>query len=180
MKNLFLKIAYIFFFIVLAIALFKFLMVLLLVGLVLLWLRTFQMKSEPNQVEFAGGSLPNPSPDGFYHGKVGFETSWIGKKFDATNSTGINVLRGDKDPASATGYGVAREKYPFTTYKGNGLFDPNTFVLKIDYNVPGNPLWVKFVVDEIVQVAPDQYLGKMQLKLIPGFPFSVLYFELKK
>lgn len=180
MKNPFLQIAYILFFIILAVALFRFLLVGIIVGLILLWLRTFQMKKEPNQQAFEKGSLPNPSPDGLYNGTVGFETAWIGKKFFAQTNTGINLLRGDKDAKVAGGFGPTRQKYPFKTYKSNGLFDPNTFVLKIDYNVPGNPFWVKFIVDEIVQVAPDQYLGKMQLKLIPGFPFSVLYFELKK
>src|SRR3989344_3788857 len=53
-------------------------------------------------------------------------------------------------------------------------------VLKIDYNVKGNPFWLRLIVDEIVQIAPNEYLGKMNLKIIPGFPFGILYFELKK
>lgn len=172
MKNLFLQIAYIIFFIILAIALFKFLLVALVVGLILLWLRTLQMKKEPNQAAFAQGSLPNPRPDGFYRGTIGFETSWIGKKFFRESSTGINIFKDKQNNQT--------EKYPFKTYTGKGLFDQNVFVLKIDYNIKGNPFWIKLILDEIVQVAPNEYLGKMHVRIIPGFPFSVLYFELKK
>ncbi len=171
MNTLF-KILYVIFFVILAVVLIKFFLVLLLISLVLLWLRTFQMKKEPHQQQFLQGSLPNPKPDGPYQGTMGFDVSWIGKKFDAQNSVGINVFKNKKN-------GQITDGYPFKTYVARGLFDP-IFVLRIDYNVPGNPFWVKYIVDEIVQVAPNEYLGKMHLKLIPGLPFSVLYFELKK
>ena len=178
--NVVLKILYTFFFIVLALMLFKLFLIALLVLVLALWLRTFQMKREPNQQEFSRGRTPNPRPDGFYHGDIGFETSWVGKKFYAESSTGINVFREKKQPAAAKSSSVAKEKYPFKTSVGTGLFDPNLFVLKIDYNVKENPFWVRWVLDEIVEVAPGDYLGKVHLRVIPGFPFSVLYFELKK
>ena len=170
--NILFKILYLIFFIILILVLFKFFLVLVLIGTIFLWLRTFQMKKEPNQHEFEKGKMPNPKLDGKYQGSMGFNTSWVGKKFDAQNSTGINVFRNKK--------GVERDAYPFKTYAGRGLFDDNVFVLKIDYNVKGNPFWIKWIVDEIVEVNRGEYLGKMHLKLIPGFPFSVLYFELKK
>jgi len=170
--NIILKILYIFFFIILAVALFKFFLALLLIGLILLWLRTLQMKMEPNQKDFLQGGLPNPKPDGLYHGSIGFDVSWVGKKFDSESSTGINIFKDKK--------GIQFEKYPFITSVGRGLFDENVFVLKIDYNVKGNPFWIRWILDEIVQVAPGEYLGKMQLRIIPGLPFSVLYFEIKK
>ena len=157
-------------------------MVFLLVLVLLCFLRTWQMKLEPNQKEFLHGVLPNPKPDGFYQGSVGFKTAWLGKKFDAQNAVGINVVA-DRKAGQV-------DKYPFKTYTGNGLFDQKLFVQKIDYNVKGNPFWIKWILDEIVEVAPSfaeasagkpgQYLGKMNLRIIPGFPFSVLYFELKR
>lgn len=181
MKTL-IKILYIIFFIILILTLLKFFLVLLLVSLVLLWLRTLQMKKEPNQHDFSHGSVPSPKPDGFYQGHAGFDSRWVGKKFNAENSTGINVFKSKSkdEPASAQGSGVAKEKYPFVTSVGTGLFDEKLFVLKIDYNIKGNPFWIRWILDEIVQVAPNEYLGKMHIRLIPGFPFSVLYFELKK
>jgi hypothetical protein len=69
--------------------------------------------------------------------------------------------------------------YPFFA-AGRGLFDDQMMVLKLDYNIKGNPFWLRCVLDEVVQIGPDHYLGKMHLKIIPGIPFSVLYFELKK
>lgn len=130
------------------------------------------MKKEPNQQEFLTGKLPNPKLDGLYNGSMGFDTAWVGKKLDSQTETGINLIKDKK--------GKTHEKYPFKTYVGKGLFDENLFVMKLDYNVKGNPFWVKWIVDEIVEVTPNEYLGKMHLKIIPGFPFSVLYFELKK
>ncbi len=166
------KILYVIFFIILILALLKFFLALMLVAIILLWLRTMQMKKEPNQHDFLNGSVPNPKPDGFYKGHVGFDSRWVGKKFDAHNSTGINILKDKK--------GNEYEKFPFVTSVGTGLFDEKLFVLKIDYNIKSNPFWARCVLDEIVQVAPNEYLGKMHVRLIPGFPFSVLYFELKK
>lgn len=168
----FFKILYAIFFVILAIVLVKFLLAFLIIALLALWLRTWHIKYEPNQQEFLRGNLPNPKPDGFYQGSVGFDVSWMGKKFDAQNDAGINVFKDKK--------GNQTEKYPFKTWVGKGLFDPYSFVLKIDYDVKGNPFWVRWILDEIVQVGPNEYLGKVQLRIIPSFPFSVLYFELKK
>jgi hypothetical protein len=172
MKHIFWSIAYAIFFIILIFLFIKLALVTLLLLLVVLWFRTWQMKQEPNQKEFLQGRVPNPKPDGFYQGSVGLVTSWVGKKFNTANATGINVFKDTK--------GKQYEKYPFKTYVGPGLFDEKLFVVKIDYNVKGNPFWVRWILDEIVQVAPNEYLGKAHVRIIPGFPFSVLYFELKK
>ena len=34
--------------------------------------------------------------------------------------------------------------------------------------------------DEIVQIAPNHYLGKLQVRIIPNYPFTLMFFELKK
>ena len=104
------KVLYIIFFIALTIFFIKFFLLVLLIVLLLGFLRTWQMQQEPNNKAFLNGALPNPTPDGFYQGDVGFNTSWLGKKFDAENSTGINVFKNKR--------GVQIEKYPFKTYAG--------------------------------------------------------------
>ncbi len=117
---------------------------------------------------FLKGTYPSPLPNGFYKGTVqNLNTNWKGKIFDASSSAGVNLF-GDK------------KVYPFKTYKGKGLQDKNLDVLKIDYNIPKNPFWLRFILDEIVQIDTDKYLGKVHLRLIPGLPFSLGYFRLER
>lgn len=140
------------------------LLLLLLIGLI----RTWRVQSNPNQKLFLSGKIPSSLPDGFYKGSVtGLKTSWQGKKFDASSSAGINII--NDQPI-----------YPFKTYIGKGLQDKNLNVFKIDYNIIGNPFWLRFILDEIIETKTNQYLGKVHLNLIPGFPFSLGYFRLEK
>ncbi|MEK7505934.1 MAG: hypothetical protein AAB597_03530, partial [Patescibacteria group bacterium] len=105
--------------------------------------RTYQMEGSDNQVAFLKGSMPNPLPDGFHMGSVsGPKVSWLGKKFEASKQTGINIFK-NKD-------GGQKEKYPFKTYIGKGVRDKEIEVLKIDYNVPENPFWLRYSLDEVV------------------------------
>lgn len=134
-----------------------------------LW-RTWKVQSSPLQKDFIKGSLPF-GLDGLYKGSVsGLKTTWQGKKFEASSSAGINLFKSDS--------GVT-ERYPFKTYSGKGLQD-NIQVLKIDYNLKENPLWLRFIVDELVQTAPNKYLGKLQVKLLPKVSFSLGFFNLEK
>ena len=134
--------------------------------------RTWQMEHGGEQESFSKGVAPVPLPDGFYAGSVpGHTVLWLGKKFDAANQGGINVF----DEA-----GKKNERYPFATSVGPGLRDATLQVVKIDYDIPGNPFWLRFILDEIVQIAPDHYLGKLHIRIIPGYPFTLAYFELKK
>ena len=149
-----------------------FLLIIILIITLGVW-RTWQIQSDLRQKMFLNGIVPNPLPDGFYNGTVsGQKSSWLGKKFDSKNATGINVFN--------SGFELKNERHPFITYQGKGLLDKSSDVLKIDYNIKDNPFWLKFIVDEIVQIEKDKYLGKMVLRIIPGFPFSVLYFEITK
>ena len=136
----------------------------ILLGLI----RTWQTQNSSNQKLFLSGHVPNPLPNGSYKGSVGnIKTGWQGKKFDASASAGINLISG-------------KEVYPFKTYAGKGIQDKNLGVYKIDYNIPTNPLWLKFILDEIVEVSPNHFLGKVHLKIIPGLPFTLGYFRLEK
>ena len=69
-------------------------------------------------------------------------------------------------------------RYPFRTEVGPGLADP-VQVMKIDYDIPENPLWLRSILDEIVQVGPNHYLGKVHLRFGPMHA-TVGYFELRK
>ncbi len=128
--------------------------------------RTRQTQDSSNQKIFLSGKVPNPKPAGFYKGSVSFKTTWQGKKFDASSSSGINLISG-------------KEQYPFKTYIGIGIQDRSLDVYKIDYNIPQNPFWLRFILDEIVETSPGKYLGKVHINLF-GFPFSLGYFQLKK
>ncbi len=131
--------------------------------------KTYKVEHSKNQAAFRGGKLPEPLPDGFYKGNLfkGLGANWQGKVFDQAQHTGINQFSDG-------------QRFVFKTYQAQGLRDRNTTVLRIDYNQKGNPWWLHFVVDEIVEVEPGHYLGKVHLKIIPGLPFTVSYFELSK
>lgn len=149
------------------------LIVVVLLGFVFIGLlgtrKTQQIESSPKQKLFLSGKIPDPSPDGFYKGNAftGFGKDWQGKVFDASKNSGINKFADGK-------------RYVFKTYEAKGLRDKNLKVLRIDYSQPGNPWWLKFIVDEIVETSPGHYLGKMHLNVIPGMPFTLTYFELTK
>ncbi|TSC86723.1 MAG: hypothetical protein G01um10147_804 [Microgenomates group bacterium Gr01-1014_7] len=131
--------------------------------------RTWKTQTSPNQALFISGSAPMALPNGFYSGKVtGLKTNWQGKKFNSKSKTGINIFKKE---------GKQIELYPFKIYMAAGLQD-NIEVLRIDYNLPENPLWVRFVKDEIVETGEDKFLGKIHLTVIPGLPVSVGYFSL--
>ncbi len=144
---------------------------LILILLVVSFLRTWQVEHSANQAIFFAGQSPKLAPDGLYKGTVdGRKVSWQGKKFNATNHSGINIFE------NAQGNEV--EKYPFVTAYGPGLRDKNLEVFKIDYDIAGNPFWLRSILDEIVQISPTEYLGKVHVRIIPGLPFTYGFFKL--
>jgi len=141
---------------------------------------------------FRAGIVPGPSLNGPYAGKlVALDVApgltqfyqwltdrwmpWRGKTFNATRQQGDNIFtkdsylltrifnpfyRGFVDDGPKT-----YRAFAFHTYIAPGLFDPDRSVLKIDYNSPENPsLTVRRVLDELVQIGDDLYLGKAHLK----------------
>lgn len=144
--------------------------IVLIVGLAgLLWL-DFRSKRSPSQVRFRQGTIPQPLPNGDYKGSVNaHHGDWIGKTFDARQAAGKNLFR------SANG---VEQRYPFKTLVGTGLADPVS-VLKIDYDIADNPPWLRGILDEIVQIGPGHYLGRIHLRL-GSMHLSVGYFELRK
>jgi hypothetical protein len=133
-------------------------------------------------------------PDGFYQGTAHVlfdkQTLWLGKSFDNANNLGFNIF---------TSSGRKLLKFMMPLYKGfNSNSDGNTNafyfktrtepalkdaplnVIKLDYDSPENPFIIRIILDEIVEVAPEQYLGKIHLKVLPGFYSTIGYFGLKK
>jgi hypothetical protein len=70
--------------------------------------------------------------------------------------------------------------YYFKTYVGKGEKDGDTDVFKLDYDMPENPFWIRAILDEVVEISPGRYLGKIHVKVLPGVYVSVGYFGLKE
>lgn len=133
--------------------------------------RTSKTQHNANQKAFLSAHPPDPAPEGLYKGTVsGRDVSWKGKKFDAATGKGINLFESK---------GKREERYPFRTYVGRGLRDKKIDVFKIDYNLPGNPWWLRRVLDEVVEVEPHRYLGKIHVRWLFGMSFAVGYFSLE-
>ena len=135
--------------------------------------KTWQLQHAPQQAIFLAGVIPSQRPEGFYAGSVpGLQGSpWQGKRFDAPHSAGVNIFQSK---------GKATAQYPFRTSVAPGELDPQRQVFRIDYNNPQNPWWVRLFLDEVVEVKPNLWLGKLSLQIIPDHPFGLLFFELKK
>ena len=143
------------------------LLIVILVGIAAGFYQTKKVERHANQARFRGGTLPSPLPDGFLKGKefTGYGKAWRGKVFDRAEQTGINQF-------------TDGQRYRFKTYPAPGLRDQDRQVLRIDYKQRGNPWWLRFVTDEIVQTDQGHYLGKIHIQVIPGLPFTIGYFEL--
>lgn len=141
---------------------------------------------------FRSGSAPDPLPDGFLPGRM-LATSiqpqldgvirriaslwmpWRGKVFDSHAMTGVNrFLPNVRLPMRAVWPGytpvaiTARqvEAFAFRDRVARGALDPGVEVYKIDYDFEANPDFiVRRILDELVQVAPGRYLGKVLFRL---------------
>jgi hypothetical protein len=96
---------------------------------------------------------------------------WLGKSFDSAANRGYNRLTNSaRWPAKLLWprYGTtddvdARAAFDFETAVEPGKADPEIDVLKIDYGpVESNPrLVIRSIRDELVELVPDTYLGKI-------------------
>jgi hypothetical protein len=140
---------------------------------------------------FELGTVPDPRLDGKYRGQVltttllrPFDTAvralatvympWKGKIFDSARDKGVNRVT---QSMLVWGrilwplYGGWHKESPgvylgmeFDTYNGPGVQDPEVTTLKLDYDIPENPTFlVRSVLDEVVQLTGDYYLGKAYL-----------------
>lgn len=140
-------------------------------------------------VLFAAGVAPDPLPSGFQAGRL-LATStwapwddvvmriarlwmpWLGKTFSPGTGTGSNRFT----PTTATRVWLRAlfpthapevvttgrlEAFPFRTCVNRGELDSGVSVLKIDYDFEANPKLIRHILDELVQIAPGRYLGKV-------------------
>lgn len=166
-----------------------------LVGWVGFWiLLTYFSGSSSWQAKFVAGKLPNSPPDGFYTGTAyllgGRPVPWLGKSFEANNNRGFNIFT----PTGASllkvmtpFYRLFRQNtdgntdaYYFKTSTSQGFKDKGIDTFKLDYDSPENPFLIRIILDEIVETAPDEYLGKVHMKVFPGYYATIGYFGLRK
>lgn len=116
---------------------------------------------------------------------------WQGKRFSSASGTGVNVFTRDSltlahlywpfyhgyEDDTANTY----RAFAFRTYLAPGLADPDRTVLKIDYDRQDNPAaTIRRVLDELVQVSDDCYLGKAHMHWWWNRWQLVAYFMLAK
>jgi hypothetical protein len=141
---------------------------------------------------FRSGIAPDPWPSGPLSGRLLATTTWgpwdsfisgvarlwmpwLGKAFNPAEQRGLNRFQ----PTRATGLWLAVlfpsyplrhfddriEAFPFRNRVGPGALDPNVRVLKIDYDFEANPMLIRHILDELVQIAPGRYLGKVLFRV---------------
>ena len=103
---------------------------------------------------------------------------WLGKRFDADARMGENFLSADaRLPFKAIWpshnprpLGDGRlAAFPFDTRIAPDELDGDRQVMKLDYDRRENPSFiVRNVLDELVEVVPGAYLGKMLVRRRPG------------
>jgi hypothetical protein len=136
------------------------------------------------------GFTARPAFDRAMGAITGLWLPWVGKRFDAGQETGENLLlRSARLPARLLWplYAVRSEgeravAFSFSTRVEPGKLDPGTDVLVIDYaEVEDNPrLIIKSIRDELVEIVPGAHLGKMLWRHGDGERHSLLaYFALR-
>ncbi len=155
---------------------------------------------------FRSGSAPEPQPEGFLRGRlitmsvtrpsdafvrgVGrIYMPWLGKAFDPSTQSGVNVLAPSaRRPMKVlwSKYSPERElldrieAFPFRTRIEAGAVDPDLGVLKIDYDFEANPdFLIRRILDELVQIDDNLYLGKILFRLRSGWK-PIGFFSLEK
>jgi hypothetical protein len=116
---------------------------------------------------------------------------WQGKTFDAATSKGINRMTVSSQlPLKVLFplYGMrdapddGKLAFDFLTRVEAGAIEPAVDVLVIDYEpVNENPdLIIRQIRDELVELVPDTYLGRILFKLPGGKLTNIGYFALKQ
>ena len=164
-------------------------------ALLLFWislnLLSYLINHSGRGLDFEKGVVPETKPDGFYKG-ISFilgitNLPWRGVVFEASQSKGINLF-------TENGFKLIRKLTPkynhfsqdnqdykayyFDTYTGTSIAGNNQCI-KLDYSNPENPWLLRIILNEIVEVSPGEYLGKVHLKIL-GRYITIGYFSLKK
>jgi len=123
-------------------------------------------------------------------GITGLWMPWLGKRFNAADDRGDNVLLGSARlpakllwPLYKTGIARGgRSAFDFETALEQGKDDPDRTTLKIDYHdISSNPrLLIRSIRDELVEVVPGAYLGKMLWRHDEDRHTLLAYFALRQ
>jgi hypothetical protein len=155
---------------------------------------------------FRFGVVPDPPLDGAYAGRLlavavapgitaladriaALWMPWRGKTFDAARRCGDNIFSDDSWTITrlfSPGYRALKlygyrsyRAFPFRASIGPGREDLDRQVLRIDYDLPVNPRWsVRRVLDELVQIDDELYLGKAHVRWWWGRWQCVAFFAL--
>jgi hypothetical protein len=108
---------------------------------------------------------------------------WLGKRFDAQAKHGTNSLSRlgllVRPLTTLRKTGDHYEAFPMTNWVEPGKVDPATDVLVIDYaSLADNPWPVSRIRDELVEIVPNTYLGKMLWHQDDDY-YLLAYFALK-
>jgi hypothetical protein len=160
-----------------------------------LWmLITFLVGRSARQAQFVAGSAPSEAPDGFYRGSAYLlgngPVPWLGKSFESGNQKGFNIFT----PQGASllkvmtpFYRLFRKNadgntdaYYFKTSVSQGFRDKEIDTFKLDYDSPENPFLIRIILDEIVESGPREFLGKVHMKVFPGYYATIGFFGLRK
>jgi hypothetical protein len=115
---------------------------------------------------------------------------WKGKSFDPeakegrnTFTTGFRTVQRVLWPGDDLDWPLGAGRYatfPFTTRDAPSIFTPGgADVLKIDYEHPQSPWLIRDILDELVQIDDDLYLGQALLRA-RGRLHRVAWFELRR
>ena len=157
---------------------------------------------------FRSGIVPSTPLDGRYDGQLmaldiapgvtrvveGITSRWLpwkGKRFEAATSRGDNIFTRDSLKFTRVLWpfyrGVVDDRpgtyraFVFHTSTGPGLLDTDRQVLRLDYNIPGNPKrTLRRILDEVVEIGDGVYLGKAYVRWWWGKWQLVAYFGLSK
>lgn len=170
-----------------------------LIAAILVWLGfwmliTFLVDQSARQKQFVEGKPPSGAPDGFYRGTAyllgGGPVPWLGKSFERENDRGFNIF-------TSTGasllrimtpfYKLFRKKadgntdaYYFKTSTSRGFRDKEIDTFKLDYDSPENPFLIRIILDEIVETSQNEFLGKVHMKVFPGYYATIGFFGLRR
>jgi hypothetical protein len=136
-------------------------------------------------------TLTNPLVDMPVRMLTGMWMPWQGKTFDATEATGINRMTvSSQVPARLLWplYGMkdapddGKLAFDFVTRVEPGKIDAKIDVLVIDYEpVSENPdLVIRQIRDELIELVPDTYLGRILFRLPRGRFSNIGYFALRQ
>lgn len=154
---------------------------------------TFLVGRSERQKQFLRASAPTAPPDGFYRGSAyllgNSSVPWLGKSFERENAKGFNIFT----PTGASllkimtpFYKLFRKNpdgntdaYYFRTSVGAGFKDKDVKVFKLDYDSPENPFLIRIILDEMVEIGPQEFLGKVHMKVFPGYYATIGFFGLR-